>query len=112
MERNLRSKLMKSKFLEIRDKGTFIAAMGVEISSDDGYLARRSGFGPNRCIYLIALSTQRCAYDPFSWPNRTMSVAHQFIEKEWDSLTNGEVIDVEFILGESETKKQSEQVTA
>jgi hypothetical protein len=100
---------VNTKFLEVRDAGTFIAVLAVEISKRDGWLAWKSGFGEDLCIYLIALSTERCAYDPYSWPNRTLSVAHQFIEKEWEQISENDVIDVEFILGESSVKKPTEQ---
>ena len=100
------------KLLEIRDVGTFIPAMAVRVSGEDGYLMRRAGFGAPM-VYLIALATERCAYDPWNWHGggRTMNIAHQFIEKEWDSLTEGDVVDVQFILGETTAPKVSERVT-
>jgi len=102
---------MTSKFLEIRDSNTFIPALGISISSIDGYLARRAGFGQTRCIYLVMLETQRCAYDPYDWPAsaRTMAVAHQHIEANWDILNSGDVVDVEWILGETKQPKVSER---
>lgn len=38
-----------------------------------------------------------------------MQVAHDFITKNYDTLQSGEVIDVEFILGETTTKKKSDR---
>jgi len=98
---------MEAKTLEVRDKATFIPVMGVRVSGVDGYLMRRAGFN-SAMIYLVHLTGERCAYDPFTWADRTMCTAHQFIEKEWDNLQDGDVVDVEFILGESSIKKQSE----
>lgn len=98
------------KLLEIRDDGTFIPAMAIQVSGADGYLMRRAGFD-SPMIYLIALATQKCSYDPFGWDNRTMNGAHQIIERDWDSLVDGDVVDVQFELGETTEKKQSEQIT-
>jgi selenophosphate synthetase-related protein len=101
---------MESKLLEIRDAGTFIPVLAVSIAREDGYLARRAGFG-SRCIYLVHLEGHHCAYNPYDWTNRTMCQAHQYIERNWDVLESGDVIDVEFILGETTTRKESEEVT-
>jgi hypothetical protein len=101
---------MQTKLVEIRDRGTFIPALAILVSEADGYLMKRAGFG-RQCVYLVALATQKCAYDPFEWGNRTMNTAHQWIEDNWYTLVGDDVIDVEFILGETEKRKQSEQYT-
>lgn len=101
---------MESKFLEIRDAATFIPALAVRISREDGYLARRAGFGPP-CVYLIKLAIEQCACDPYSWGSgsRTMTVAHEYIQEHWDELRDGQVVDVEFILGLTKASKESEE---
>ena len=40
---------------------------------------------------------------------RTKPVAHQFIEKNWSTLKDGDVVDVQFILGETAEPKRSER---
>lgn len=100
---------MVTKLFEIRDEGTFIPAMAVRVSGDDGYLMRRAGF-QSPMIYLVMLATQKCAFDPWSWSDRTMQTAHLHIEKEFDRLEDGAVIDVEFLLGETAEPKLSEEV--
>lgn len=99
---------MTTKLFEIRDAATFIPALAILVSREDGYLMRRAGFG-DPCIYLIKLATEQCAYDPYTWDNRTMAVAHDYIEKHWDELRDGQVIDVQFILGETMVSKESEE---
>jgi hypothetical protein len=103
-----------SKFVEIRDKGTFIPALAITISGEDGYLARRAGFD-SQLIYLIHLEGQRCEYNPHHWGDRTMQIAHLWIVDHWEELEDGahvlNVVDVEFILGETAAPKQSEQIT-
>lgn len=98
---------MTPRLLEIRDKGTCIPALAIQVSGDDGYLMRRAGF-QNPMIYLIALATQQCGYDPWGWGDRTFHTAHFYIEQHWDLLTDGAVVDVEFILGETSVAKVSE----
>jgi hypothetical protein len=102
---------METKLFEIRDKMTFIPALAIRVSGEDGYLMRRAGFR-EPCIYLVHLTGERCAYDAYTWNDRTFCVAHQAIEQNWESLSSGDVIDVEYLLGESETKKQSEELEA
>ena len=101
---------MTTKLLEIRDRATLVPALAVRISGDDGYLARRAGFDASM-IYLVMLTTARCQYDPWSWDDRTMHHAHMYIVAAWPDLKDGDVVDVEFVLGETEVKKQSESIT-
>lgn len=101
---------MEIKLFEIRDIATFVPAMAIRVSGADGYLMRRAGFGDVPMVYLVTLATEHCAYDPYNWnAQRTMGNAHLYIAEHWEELKNGDVIDVEFILGESSTKKISEQ---
>ena len=39
-----------------------------------------------------------------------MATAHDHIVKNWVTLEDGDVIDVEFILGETKVKKVSERI--
>ncbi len=104
---------MTIKLLEIRDDGTTIPAMAIEVSGADGWLMRRAGFGEQACIYLVMLATQQCSYDPYGWTGkgRTMRIAHNHIREEWRYLTSGDVVDVEFIQGETAAPKVSEQAS-
>lgn len=108
---------MHTKTFEIRDKGTFIPVIATEmvgVTDQDRYLVRRSGFTSSPAMVMLcrmdANGVRHCAsYDPFSWDNRTMGTAHQHIEKNWHSLNSGDVIDVEFVLNETQTPKKSER---
>ncbi len=102
---------MKTKLIEIRDAATFIPALAIQVSGADGYLLRRAGFGDHPCVYLVKLATQDAKYDPYDWDNRTMTAAHEHIENNFELLADGEVVDVQFILGETATKKLSEEIT-
>lgn len=117
--------MLETKLLEVRDKGTFLPVMAVacwapEFEEQNRYLLARSGYGTthvtqreNGLVMLVALSGGRHAeYDPYAWGDRTFHVAHLHISKEWTQLRTGDVIDVEFILGESTVQKVSERITA
>jgi hypothetical protein len=102
------------KFLEIRDKGTFIPAVAVDMSlsgnSYNDYLLRRAGYGDMRCILLTRLSGgSKANYDCYDWGDRTWQVAHNYIAEHWDEIADAEVIDVECILGETSQPKKSER---
>ncbi len=99
---------MTVKVVEILDRMTFIPALAIRVSGDDGYLLRRAGYDAPLVI-LIALTGLRGNYDPTAWGGRTMPVAHDYIIRHWDDVQNDSVIDVEFILGETTTPKPSER---
>jgi len=102
---------MTAKLLEIRDRATFVPALAIQVSGEDGYLMRRAGFGQSM-VYLIMLATEKCRYDPYTWDNqRTMGNAHRYIEDHFAGLKDGDVVDVEFILGETKAPKISESQT-
>jgi hypothetical protein len=112
---------MRVKLFEIRDRLTLIPAFafraqptefGEQIESEL-FLLAKAGYGltgSSECVVVGKLIGEECQYDCYSWKGgaRTMPVAHNYIQKNFDTLKSGEVIDVEFILGETTTKKQSE----
>lgn len=107
---------MTTKTFEIRDSHTFIAAMAIKLDADnerDSYLLRRAGYGDptDQYVLLTKLDGGITNYDPYGWGNRTMANAHVYIQREFDSLETGAVIDVEYILGETAQPKESEQIT-
>lgn len=104
---------MEVKILEIRDRATFIPMFAMKMqsyNSHEHYLLRRAGYsGDYPCILFGRINGGHCHYDPYHWGNRTYTVAHDYITKNWDSVREGDVIDVEFILGETTQKKFSER---
>jgi hypothetical protein len=63
---------------------------------------------------MIDAQCRSCAYDPYDWPRdpRTKPNAHQYIADHWSTLKDGDVIDVEYLLGETLRPKPSERETA
>lgn len=106
---------MEAKMFEIRDSATFIAALAVDMNSSDGvegYLLSRAGYAnDNHPIIMLTRADGGglAHYDPHGWGGRTWPVAHDYIEKHWHQLESGDVVDVEFILGESAEKKSPER---
>jgi len=105
---------MQTKLIELRDRGTFIACLAVSIDGNDGYLARRAGYG-DRCILFMRADGRstmtRCevTYDPYDWRDRTFTTAHLWLTEHWDEVRDHDVVDVEYILGETDAPKRSER---
>lgn len=121
---------MIAKALEIRDRATFVPALAVEMTplnpydyyevipneeaaEAQRYLLRRCGYplDPPSILLTRLDGSGRATADPYDWGDRTFQVAHDYITKHWASLSDGDVVDVEFILGESTTPKASERIT-
>lgn len=95
---------MKAKVLEIRDEMTFIP----------NWHLRRCGYpcdGQPNILITRLTANGKASNDPYFWGGRTMPVAHDYIIKNWENLRDGDVVDVQFILGEISAPKVSERIT-
>ena len=122
---------MQVKLFEIRDEGTFFAVYAFRCrpappALDDRwarqqFLLARSGYGTGAdsdCVMVGRLEGGAAHYDPYAFPHlygfprtsRTMALAVRYIIDNFDSLIDGAVVDVQFILGESAHPKVSERV--
>jgi hypothetical protein len=108
---------MEIKVLEIRDAMTFLPVICIRPVPDNEaqrYLLRRDGYScapEDTIIIMIDAQCRGCSYDPYNRPRdpRTKPHAHAYIEAHWHELKDGDVIDVEFILGETASPKESER---
>ena len=111
---------MITKAIEIRDRSRFIPAILIKPSAENEgqrYLLARAGFlvcggfsGSNDQVILMELNYQKAHCDPYDWTNqRTYAVAHDYCQKHFDEIKDGDVIDVEFILSKKAEKKKSER---
>ena len=108
--------MMTVKALEVRDRGTCMPVLCVELVGRNPAQQRilwRAGWpqGWHCRIMLIDLNDpSRTQYDPYQQTEnpRTLRIAHHHINALWDSLSDGDVIDVEFLEGETESAKVSE----
>lgn len=83
-------------------------------TEDDRRLLRRAGYGPQGFYVLLVKllgDEVRCEHDPYKWGDRTMHNAHVWILEHWSQVSTGQVVDVEYILGETESPKLPEQAT-
>jgi hypothetical protein len=101
------------KALEIRDEGTCISVWAIKPTADNEAqraILRHAGYGDHPGDYVILMGAHDCdaAYNPMKQRGRTRQMAHLWIKEHFDTLKDGDVIDVEFIMGESETPKTSE----
>ena len=110
---------MEIKMFEVRDRATFIPVMAIKPNprcEAERALLARGGFGRDaeaqqRYTIVVKMNDSMGAtYDPYAWVKcgRTMNHAHRHIEANWDKLASGDVVDVEFILGETAAPKESE----
>jgi hypothetical protein len=109
---------MIAKTFELRDEGTFIPLLAVDINPDSPeqrYLMRRCGYPcdgrPNVVITPLNADGRAASNDPYLWGGRTMPVAHSYIIEHWAELKDGDVVDVSFILGETKAPKVSERLS-
>jgi hypothetical protein len=108
---------MEVKCLEVRDAMTFIPIVCIRPTPDNEaqrYLLRRDGYRGDlteSCIIYIDAQCRGVAYDCYDWPAnpRTHRVAHDYIARNWATLKDGDVVDVEHILGETAAAKISER---
>ncbi len=109
---------MESKLFEIRDRATFLPVIATKMQTKDFkefFLLRRSGFScSDKLIELAILGNNhsKFTYDSSDWEDgtRTMSLAHKHIEDNWAELKTGDVIDIEYVLGEVSEPKISERL--
>lgn len=108
------------KVLEVRDKATFIPVMAIRLgggSDQEQWLVSRAGFGQTpeqqgRFVIFLPLDGSQLGqshYDPHRWSGTTLFQAHIFIQENWAEIKSGEVIDVEFLRGDSKESKKSER---
>lgn len=106
---------METKLFELRDRATFIPLLCVKPGAGGGApfeakMAWRFGYRDSRAVIVTHMSapSRGCHVDPYDWGDRTFQVAHCYVEEHWDTLKSGDLIDVEFILGEKPTPSPSE----
>ena len=102
---------LDSKVLEVRDSATHIPVLAIRMLAKNGiqnyYIHDHLGYPKDgSCIAVVKLNDCDGNCDPYAWTgSRTMGVAHHYIYDHFDELSDGDVVDVEYILGEKPTKK-------
>jgi len=103
------------KLFEVRDSMTAISAIGIRINDlfgirelRDLQIVRHAGYGNDSCVLFGRLQGGQFSYDNYDWGGRTMQVAHDHVSHYWDELESGDIIDVQFILGETDSKCETD----
>ncbi|MDP8997738.1 MAG: hypothetical protein M3O03_12185 [Pseudomonadota bacterium] len=105
---------METKLIEIRDCGTMIIALCVNMNPVTEWqrkALRRYGYpcdGEPNIMLTHATGGNKATNDPYHWGDRTYGHAHHYITEKWSELKDGDLVDVEFILNEKPVKKVSE----
>ena len=110
--------MLETKLFELRDSMTFIPVMATKIvreretDPESHWLLGAAGYGPGGCVLLVPLQGGEARYDPYNWHGgaRTFREAHHYIEENWDKLKDGDVVDVQFALGETAEVAPSEKI--
>lgn len=97
------------KYLEVRDRATCMAVLAIKV--DGTTKAEReiiywSGHGGFILMVDLAKPHLERGHEYWGRQERTRTQAHKYIENNWDKLKSGDVLDVEFILGESKKPKK------
>lgn len=106
--------MLESKLFEIRDRATYIPVVATLLTSENPiecYHLRRAGFDLSHPLVMVTrLVDGKGSYADYHWGSdtRTMPVAHKYIQEHWKTLVTGDVIDVEYISGETEQPAESE----
>lgn len=107
---------MKTKMFEIRDRATCMVVAAMKTKGEsvaEGRLLKRAGWDENSVILCSIDGGSEATHDPFVWRkngNNTLFQAHLYLQKHFDELENGSVIDVEYISGRATQPKESEIV--
>jgi hypothetical protein len=108
--------MMDVKLFEVRDSMTCISTIAIKPHARDrheAFVLSHAGYGHSPELYVLFTDLNGSwplSYDPYKQPERrTMRVAHEYVREHWDELVSGQVIDVEYILGETETPCESDQ---
>lgn len=113
---------METKLFEVRDRMTFLPVIAVKLEPGnpaDRYLLAMAGFGlraEKQAKYILLgnlrMGKLECSpSDHAGHPQvRTLPRAHRYIQDHWDELESGQVVDVEFIAGETTVAKLSQRL--
>lgn len=109
---------MICKVFEVRSPATMIAILAIKLSAHNDQERRllcHSGFGINGysfsryfIVFPIDGGTGHASTDPYDHKSHELRVAHIYIQKHFDDMENGEVIDIDYIEGNTLAPKTSD----
>jgi hypothetical protein len=104
---------METKIFEVRDIATRIMLVVISLATTNKRELnnlRRDGYNPSEEYYLfIWPGFNEVSYNPDMWiKKRTRYISTSFVGTYFNRLNTGDVIDVEYLIGESIKKKYPE----
>ena len=123
---------MEVKLFEVRDRATFMPVMAIRLTKlltgdspdytdkqeeAERFLLARAGYGTEhgvqeKYILLLPLAGGHGTWTSDPYDERpTLQQAHLHILNNWNWLKTGDVIDVEYITGQTSSPKVSERIT-
>jgi len=106
------------KFLEVRADGYFLSMLAVgayptidKLNDREIWILNRAGRSAKHTqILLMDLVSGASSWEPGNWTDRETTITHVHLLSNWKSIKSGDVIDIQYILGERKTIRLSEQV--
>lgn len=98
---------METKVLEIQHSGQKVPVMVVRLdpaSKQEQHLFVMAGYGFSPDVqreYFLMVEMKKMGganIDPFSWKERTLQEAHNYIRCNWLHVRSGDTIDLDYIL--------------
>lgn len=103
---------METKLIEVRDIMTTVVVLAVRMTASDKRerkLIAREGFNTAYPLVIFhPLSRTKATWNLYDWNDRTFQAAHSELQLKWDLYNSGDVLDVEYVLGETDTPKESD----
>ena len=111
---------MENKLIEVRDVGTTLSILFIRLSAgsvSESFLLSRVGYGRRPQEYIVAIDLihpLRIWLNPFetrmaTQGARTLYSAHEEMTRNWEKYNSGDVLDVQYVLGETRHPKTSER---
>jgi len=115
-----KGKPMENKIIEVRDVGTILSVLFIRLSAESAsekFLLERAGYGRRPDNYILAIDLThplRIWLSPFetrmaTQGARTFYLAHEEMTRNWENYRHGDVLDVQYVLGETPSPKISER---
>jgi len=113
---------MEMKLIEVRDVATRLSVLAIKLGSTneaEDFILQSAGYGssyeqPNYVLLVDLVSPPRIwlDYQETEYQTqgaRTFSEAHKELEQNWSKYKSGDVLDVQFVLGETPKPKESDR---
>lgn len=99
--------IVDAKMLAVMDSGTRIPLIAFKVSPNtmkECVMLERHGFGinPHKYTFFYDIFAGNCRYDPYKLGDSyTLTPACNYIREHWGEISSGDLVDAEFIRGET-----------